>query len=38
MALKHGERLRALYWQIHTSRIMSDAIVRYGRLRYTYDR
>ncbi len=36
MAVKYGESLRALYWQIHTSRIMSDAIVRYGRLKYTY--
>ncbi len=30
------EQLRDLLWQVHTSRILSDAIVRFGQLRHTY--
>ncbi len=36
MADEYKRKLQTLYWQVHTSRMMSDAIVRYGRLRYTY--
>lgn len=32
----HGEQLRSLLWKVHESRILADAIVRFGRLRYTY--
>jgi len=32
----HKEQLLTLLWSIHTSRILSEAIVRFGRLRYTY--
>jgi len=30
------DQLRDLLWQIHTSRVLSDAIVRFGQLRHTY--
>ena len=30
------QRLRELMWQVHTSRVLADAIVRFGQLRYTY--
>lgn len=30
------QELRDLLWQAHTSRVLSDAIVRYGQLRHTY--
>lgn len=30
------QELRDLLWQSHTSRVLSDAIVRFGQLRYTY--
>ncbi len=30
------EQLRDLLWQAHTSRVLSDAIVRFGQLRHTY--
>ena len=30
------EQLRVLLWQAHTSRVLSDAIVRFGQLRHTY--
>ncbi|NOT05339.1 MAG: hypothetical protein HOP27_12140 [Anaerolineales bacterium] len=30
------QELRNLLWQAHTSRVLSDAIVRYGQLRHTY--
>jgi V/A-type H+-transporting ATPase subunit I len=30
------EQLRDLLWQTHTSRVLSDAIVRFGQLRHTY--
>jgi V/A-type H+/Na+-transporting ATPase subunit I len=29
-------QLRDLLWQAHTSRVLSDAIVRYGQLKHTY--
>ena len=29
-------QLRDLLWQTHTSRVLSDAIVRFGQLRHTY--
>jgi V/A-type H+-transporting ATPase subunit I len=32
----HKLVLRDLLWQAHTSRVLSDAIVRYGQLRHTY--
>jgi V/A-type H+/Na+-transporting ATPase subunit I len=28
--------LQTHYWEVHASRIMSDAILRFGRLKYTY--
>src|SRR5512138_533898 len=30
------EQLRDLLWQAHTSRVLSEAIVRFGQLRHTY--
>ncbi|HET9911554.1 MAG TPA: V-type ATPase 116kDa subunit family protein, partial [Anaerolineales bacterium] len=30
------EQLHDLLWQAHTSRVLSDAIVRFGQLRHTY--
>jgi V/A-type H+-transporting ATPase subunit I len=33
---KHAERLQALLWSVRTSRLLADAIVRFGRLQYTY--
>lgn len=30
------QKLRELMWQMHTSRVLADAIVRFGQLRYTY--
>lgn len=35
-ANEHGEELRDLLYQVHTSRVLSDAIVRYGQLKHTY--
>lgn len=35
-AKEHGNELRDLLWQAHTSRVLSDAIVRYGQLKHTY--
>ena len=32
----HKKELHDLLWQVHTSRVLSDAIVRYGQLRHTY--
>ena len=32
----HKQELHDLLWQTHTSRVLSDAIVRYGQLRHTY--
>lgn len=36
MAEIRKQELRDLLWQSHTSRVLSDAIVRFGQLRYTY--
>jgi len=36
LAETYQQQLRKLLWQVHTSRVLSDAIVRYGQLRYTY--
>ena len=36
LAETHQQQLRELLWQVHTSRVLADAIVRYGQLRYTY--
>ncbi len=36
MGLERREQLRDLYWQTHTSRVLADAIVRFGQLRHTY--
>ena len=36
MAETRKQELRDLLWQSHTSRVLSDAIVRFGQLRYTY--
>ena len=33
---EHQDQLRDLLWQAHTSRVLSDAIVRYGQLKHTY--
>jgi V/A-type H+-transporting ATPase subunit I len=35
-AREHEQELRELAWQAHTSRVLSDAIVRYGQLKHTY--
>ncbi|MEW6402240.1 MAG: V-type ATPase 116kDa subunit family protein [Chloroflexota bacterium] len=35
-AREHSNQLRELLWQAHTSRVLSDAIVRYGQLKHTY--
>lgn len=36
MAETYKEELHDLLWRAHTSRVLSDAIVRYGQLRHTY--
>ncbi|HEY9151734.1 MAG TPA: V-type ATPase 116kDa subunit family protein [Anaerolineales bacterium] len=36
LAETHRQQLRDLSWQVHTSRVLSDAIVRYGQLKHTY--
>jgi V/A-type H+/Na+-transporting ATPase subunit I len=36
LGLERKDQLRDLLWQSHTSRVLSDAIVRYGQLRHTY--
>lgn len=30
------DRLKSLFWEAHASRVLSEAIVRFGQLRYTY--
>ncbi len=35
-AEEHKQQLRNLLWQTHTSRVLSEAIVRFGQLRHTY--
>ena len=32
----HQEQLQSLLWEVRASRMMTDAIVRYGKMRYTY--
>ena len=32
----HQKELHELYWDVHVSRMMADAIVRFGQLRHTY--
>jgi V/A-type H+-transporting ATPase subunit I len=36
LAGTHKDELQKLLWEIHISRIMADAIVRFGQLRHTY--
>lgn len=36
LASTHKNELQSLLWEIHISRIMADAIVRFGQLRHTY--
>jgi V/A-type H+-transporting ATPase subunit I len=36
MAGDHQKELHELYWDVHVSRMMADAIVRFGQLRHTY--
>jgi len=36
LGLERRDQLRDLLWQTHTSRVLSDAIVRFGQLRHTY--
>jgi V/A-type H+-transporting ATPase subunit I len=36
LASAHKNELQKLLWEIHISRIMADAIVRFGQLRHTY--
>jgi len=33
---KYKEQLRSLFWNVRASRLLTDAIVRFGQLRYTY--
>ncbi|HSL30052.1 MAG TPA: V-type ATPase 116kDa subunit family protein, partial [Anaerolineales bacterium] len=36
LAQTHQKELRDLLWDVHVSRMMADAIVRFGQLRHTY--
>ena len=36
LVLTHGAQLQTLLWEIHASRTLTDAIVRFGQLRHTY--
>jgi V/A-type H+/Na+-transporting ATPase subunit I len=36
LAKKHAGELRDMLWSVRTSRLLADAIVRFGRLQYTY--
>lgn len=36
LASKYRDDLRKLLWEAHVSRVMADAIVRFGQLRHTY--
>ena len=36
LAGDHQTELHELYWDVHVSRMMADAIVRFGQLRHTY--
>jgi V/A-type H+-transporting ATPase subunit I len=33
---KHQQQLQSLLWDVRASRLLTDAIVRFGQLRYTY--
>ena len=32
----HNQELQKLWWEVHVSRLMADAIARFGQLRHTY--
>jgi V/A-type H+-transporting ATPase subunit I len=32
----HNKELQKLWWEVHVSRLMADAIARFGQLRHTY--
>ncbi len=36
LANTHRKELQKLWWDVHVSRMMADAIVRFGQLRHTY--
>ena len=36
LAKIHRDQLLALLWEVHASRLVTDAIVRFGQLRHTY--
>lgn len=36
LAKARQDQLRALLWDVHASRVLAEAIVRFGQLRYTY--
>jgi V/A-type H+-transporting ATPase subunit I len=36
LGLERRDQLRDLLWQTHTSRVLADAIVRFGQLKHTY--
>src|SRR5687767_9317008 len=36
LANTHKKELKNLFWDVHVSRIISDAIARFGQLRHTY--
>ncbi len=36
LAKARQNQLRALLWDVHASRVLAEAIVRFGQLRYTY--
>ncbi|MEW6083943.1 MAG: V-type ATPase 116kDa subunit family protein [Chloroflexota bacterium] len=36
LAGTHNAELQKLWWEVHVSRLMADAIVRFGQLRHTY--
>jgi V/A-type H+-transporting ATPase subunit I len=36
LAGEYQKELNELYWDVHVSRMMADAIVRFGQLRHTY--
>jgi V/A-type H+-transporting ATPase subunit I len=36
LAEAHKQQLQKLFWEVHISRVIADAIARYGQLRHTY--
>jgi len=36
LSQKYKDELKKLLWEVHISRVMADAIVRFGQLRHTY--